>query len=135
MRYAPGELVVRPQKPLGPDFAREGAKVTPELLGRLRTADTADRRAYDIAWVQDKASPVDTINYFTEVYMDARGIKGSWEALVFYVNRHKTEGIQKLAREAPCTCRIARRRPVRSHARRPSPGPRAAGGTLRPRAR
>jgi hypothetical protein len=26
----------------GPDFAREGAKVTPELLGRLRTADTAD---------------------------------------------------------------------------------------------
>ncbi len=50
--------------------------------------------------MQDKSSPVDTINYFTEVYMDARGIKGSWEALVFYVNRHKTEEIQKLAREA-----------------------------------
>ena len=28
------------------------------------------------------------------------GSKGSWEALVFYVNRHKTEEIQKLAREA-----------------------------------
>ena len=50
-----------------------------------------DREAYDIAWVEDKTSPVDTINGFIEVYMDARGIKGAWEALVFYVNREKTE--------------------------------------------
>jgi dipeptidyl-peptidase-3 len=70
------------------------------LIKVYRTGETEDRRAYDIAWVQDKSSPVDTINYFTEVYMDARGIKGAWEALVFYVNRHKTEDIQKLAREA-----------------------------------
>jgi dipeptidyl-peptidase-3 len=70
------------------------------LIKVYRTGETEDRRAYDIAWVRDKSSPVDTINYFTEVYMDARGIKGSWEALVFYVNRHKTEDIQKLAREA-----------------------------------
>jgi dipeptidyl-peptidase-3 len=70
------------------------------LIKVYKTGETEDRRAYDIAWVQDKSSPVDTINYFTEVYMDARGIKGSWEALVFYVNRHKTEDIQKLAREA-----------------------------------
>ena len=34
---------------------------------------------------QDKNSPVDTINGFIEVYMDPRGHKGSWEALVFYV--------------------------------------------------
>lgn len=70
------------------------------LITLYRTGETADRVAYDIAWVEDKASPVDTINYFTEVYLDARGIKGAWEALVFYVNRHKTEAIQKLAREA-----------------------------------
>ncbi|MGH9145205.1 MAG: dipeptidyl-peptidase 3 family protein, partial [Vicinamibacterales bacterium] len=70
------------------------------LIKVYRTGETADRQAYDIAWVQDKSSPVDTINYFTEVYMDARGMKGSWEALVFYVNKHKTEEIQKLAREA-----------------------------------
>jgi dipeptidyl-peptidase-3 len=56
--------------------------------------------AYDIAWVQDKDSPVDTINGFVEVYMDPRGIKGSWEALVFYVNREKTEEIRKLAASA-----------------------------------
>ena len=63
----------------------------------LPTGEDADREAYDIAWVQDKASPVDTINGFVEVYLDARGIKGAWEALVFYVNREKTAAIQKLA--------------------------------------
>jgi dipeptidyl-peptidase-3 len=55
---------------------------------------------YDIAWVQDKASPVDTINGFVEVYLDPRGIKGAWEALVFYVNQDKTARIKKLAGEA-----------------------------------
>jgi dipeptidyl-peptidase-3 len=82
-------------------FASEAmAAAITALIKVYKTGETEDRRAYDIAWVQDKSSPVDTINYFTEVYMDARGIKGSWEALVFYVNRHKTEDIQKLAREA-----------------------------------
>jgi len=32
--------------------------------------------------------------------MDPRGIKGSWEALVYYVNRHKTENIRKIAANA-----------------------------------
>lgn len=82
-------------------FATEPmAKALQALIKVYRTGATEDRRAYDIAWVQDKASPVDTMNYFTEVYLDARSIKGAWEALVFYVNRHKTEEIQKLAREA-----------------------------------
>jgi dipeptidyl-peptidase III len=70
------------------------------LIKFYRTGDTADRVAYDIAWVQDRHSPVDTINGFVEVYMDARGTKGAWEALVYYVNPHKTEGISKLAAEA-----------------------------------
>jgi dipeptidyl-peptidase-3 len=70
------------------------------LITFYRTGEEADRIAYDIAWVQDKASPVDTINGFVEVYMDARGHKGAWEALVFYVNREKTEGIRRLAAAA-----------------------------------
>ena len=65
-----------------------------------RTGETSDREAYDIAWVKDKASPVDTINGFIEVYQDARGMKGAWEALVFYVNKEKTSEIQKLAASA-----------------------------------
>jgi dipeptidyl-peptidase-3 len=65
-----------------------------------RTGEDADRAAYDVAWVHDRDSPVDTINGFIEVYMDPRGIKGSWEALVYYVNRHKTENIRKMAAAA-----------------------------------
>src|SRR5262245_6801922 len=70
------------------------------LVRFYSTGSEADRVAYDIAWVQDKASPVDTINGFVEVYMDPRGMKGAWEALVFYVNREKTEGIRRLAASA-----------------------------------
>jgi dipeptidyl-peptidase-3 len=82
-------------------FATEPmAKALDALITFYRTGETADREAYDIAWVQDKASPVDTINGFVEVYQDARGIKGAWEALVFYVNREKTSEIQKIAANA-----------------------------------
>ena len=70
------------------------------LITWYRTGETDDRRAYDVAWVADQDSAVDTINGFTEVYMDARGAKGSWEALVFYVNQEKTEAIRTLAEHA-----------------------------------
>ena len=70
------------------------------LIQWYRTGEPEDRRAYDIAWVADQSSSVDTINGFTEVYMDARGAKGSWEALVFSVNPEKTAEIQKLADNA-----------------------------------
>ena len=70
------------------------------LIAWYRTGDTADRIAYDIAWVQDKDSPVDTINGFIEVYMDPRGHKGAWEALVYYENPEKTAGIHTIAENA-----------------------------------
>jgi dipeptidyl-peptidase-3 len=70
------------------------------LVTFYKTGETADRVAYDIAWVSDRDSPVDTINGFVEVYMDARGHKGAWEALVYYVNAEKTEGIRTLAEHA-----------------------------------
>jgi dipeptidyl-peptidase III len=76
------------------------ARALDALVKWYRTGEAADRRAYDVAWVEDKTSPVDTINGFTEVYLDARGAKGSWEAVVFYVNREKTAAIQRLAAEA-----------------------------------
>ena len=70
------------------------------LIQWYRTGEADDQRAYDIAWVRDRDTPVDTINGFTEVYMDARGVKGSWEALVFYVNPEKTRAIRTLAENA-----------------------------------
>jgi dipeptidyl-peptidase-3 len=76
------------------------AKALRALIEWYRTGEERDRRAYDIAWVADKAASVDTINGFTEVYLDARGIKGAWEAIVYYVNTTKTAAIKKLAAEA-----------------------------------
>lgn len=70
------------------------------LIRFYRTGRDEDRAAYDIAWVRDQDSPVDTINGFVEVYMDPRGIKGAWEGLVYYVNAEKTRKIQTLAAHA-----------------------------------
>jgi dipeptidyl-peptidase-3 len=70
------------------------------LIRFYETGEDADRQAYDIAWVRDQDSPVDTINGFVEVYMDPRGTKGAWEALVYYVNPEKTSKIQTLAAHA-----------------------------------
>ncbi len=47
-----------------------------------------------------KDSPVDVINGFIEVYLDARGVKGSWESVVYFVNQEKTGEIRKLAADA-----------------------------------
>jgi dipeptidyl-peptidase III len=76
------------------------AKALGALIRFYQTGDDADREAYDIAWVQDQESPVDTINGFVEVYLDARSMKGAWEALVFYVNREKTTEIRTIAANA-----------------------------------
>ena len=82
-------------------FATPAMRRALEALVRFyRTGEEADRAAYDIAWVEDKDSPVDTINGFVEVYMDARGVKGAWEALVFYVDPVKTAAVQRLAQAA-----------------------------------
>ncbi|MGE3489266.1 MAG: peptidase M49 [Vicinamibacterales bacterium] len=76
------------------------AKALDALVAFYRSGEVKDRVAYDIAWVQDKDSTVDTINGFIEVYLDPRGVKGSWEGLVFYVNQEKTERIKTLAANA-----------------------------------
>jgi len=70
------------------------------LIAFYQSGEETDREKYDIAWVQDKGSSVDTINGFIEVYLDARSIKGAWEAIVSYVNRDKTTAIQKIAANA-----------------------------------
>ena len=100
-RYGPQITEIVKHLEAAVPFATEPmAKALQALIKVYGTAETADRKAYDIAWVEDKESRVDTINYFTEVYLDARGAKGAWEALVFYVNPRKTEGIKKLATNA-----------------------------------
>ncbi len=82
-------------------FAPPPTRVALENLIRwYRTGAVADREAYDIAWVADAASAVDTINGFVEVYVDPRGRKGSWEGVVFYEDPHKAALIKGLADNA-----------------------------------
>jgi dipeptidyl-peptidase-3 len=76
------------------------ARALRALIGFYRTGETAARREYDIAWVADTVSDVDTINGFIEVYMDARGAKGAWESLVYYVHREKTAAVETIAAAA-----------------------------------
>jgi dipeptidyl-peptidase-3 len=78
----------------------EMARALAALARFYRTGRAEDRRAYDIAWVEDRESPLDTINGFIEVYLDARGRKGAWEGLVYYANREKTDAIQRIAEHA-----------------------------------
>jgi dipeptidyl-peptidase-3 len=92
--------VVRHLEAAKPFAAPSMARALDALIKVYRSGEAADRRAYDIAWVEDNASPVDTINGFTEVYLDARAAKGSWEAVVFYVNKEKTDAIRRLAADA-----------------------------------
>jgi dipeptidyl-peptidase-3 len=70
------------------------------LIRFYETGEEQDRIAYDIAWVSDRDSLVDTINGFIEVYMDPRGTKGAWEAIVCFVNEEKTSRIRALAAAA-----------------------------------
>ena len=70
------------------------------LIKFYETGDDVDREAFDIAWVQNRDSSVDTMNGFIEVYMDARGMKGAWEGLVYYTNHDKTSKIRALAEHA-----------------------------------
>jgi len=82
-------------------LAPEGLRRALEALIRFyETGEDADREAFDIAWVTNPDTDVDTMNGFIEVYMDARGIKGAWEGLVYYTNHEKTGKIQRLAADA-----------------------------------
>ena len=76
------------------------AKALEALIKFYTTGRDSDREAFDIAWVQNRESAVDTMNGFIEVYMDARGIKGAWEGVVYYANHEKTDKIRALAAHA-----------------------------------
>ncbi len=87
---------------------RAAAAFAPEpfalaLLALVKWYETgldSDREAFDIAWVQNRDSAVDTMNGFIEVYMDARGMKGAFEGVVYYANHEKTDKIRTLATHA-----------------------------------
>ena len=76
------------------------ARALGALIHYYRTGNALDFREYNIAWVKDKDSPVDTINGFIEVYLDARGQKGAWEGIVYFNDPEKMEMIAKFSEQA-----------------------------------
>src|SRR3954452_24000489 len=92
--------IVRHLRDAVPYATEAMAKALRALIRFYETGETTDRVAYDIAWVEDRDSPVDTINGFVEIYMDARGRKGAWEGLVYYLHPDKTAAIARIAEHA-----------------------------------
>ena len=76
-------------------------KAITNLIRYNETGSMDDWREFNIAWVQDNDSTIDFILGFIEVYVDARGMKGSWESVVSFRDEIKTRNIAKLALEAP----------------------------------
>jgi len=74
------------------------AKALAALVKFYQDGPDADREAYDIAWVQDKASPVEYDQWIRGLSRRARHQRRLGR-LVFYVNREKTTK-SKLAQNA-----------------------------------
>jgi dipeptidyl-peptidase-3 len=55
---------------------------------------------YNIAWVADTESLVDNVNGFIEVYDDALGYRGTWEAVVSFKDPEATKRIATVAGQA-----------------------------------
>ncbi|PTL84417.1 peptidase [Vitiosangium sp. GDMCC 1.1324] len=86
---------------------REAAKSAPKdqkaalekLVRYFETGDLKDWDAYNIAWL--KANPtVDANLGFIETYVDARGQKGQWEALINYRDAKENRVMELIARRA-----------------------------------
>ncbi len=75
-----------------------------ETLGKLiafyRTGSPADWRAYVLHWIADTDVRIDFIHGFIEVYLDARGAKGQYEAIVHFVDPVLTDMVQKIGSAA-----------------------------------
>jgi dipeptidyl-peptidase-3 len=86
---------------------REAAKSAPKdqkaalekLVRYFETGDLKDWDAYNIAWL--KANPMVDANLgFIETYVDARGQKGQWEALINYRDVRENRVMELIARRA-----------------------------------
>src|SRR5690606_3010537 len=70
------------------------------LADYYRTGDLKIWDQYNQAWVQDTTGTIDFANGFIEVYNDAIGIKGSYEAVLSLKDFESTKRIKAIADEA-----------------------------------
>ena len=70
------------------------------LIQYYRSGGPTDFDAFNIQWVADKASNIDFINGFIEVYDDPLGLKGTWESIVELTDANATKQIETIAANA-----------------------------------
>jgi dipeptidyl-peptidase-3 len=71
-----------------------------QLITYYQSGDLKDYDAYNIAWVADTDSRVDSVNGFTEVYDDPLAYRGSWEAIVSIRDLEASKRISTVADNA-----------------------------------
>ena len=71
-----------------------------KLIIYYQSGDLKDYDDYNIAWVKDTDSRVDTINGFTEVYGDPLGYRGAWESMVSIRDLTATHRISTIGEQA-----------------------------------
>lgn len=67
-----------------------------KLVKYYYSGDLGDYDEYNIAWVADADSRIDSVNGFTEVYGDPLGYRGSWEAVVSIRDLDATKRIKTI---------------------------------------
>ena len=75
-------------------------QVINKLIAYYESGDLRLFDEYSIQWLESLEGRVDFINGFIEVYGDPLGLKGSWEALVEYIDEKATHRTQTIARNA-----------------------------------
>lgn len=75
-------------------------KTLEHLISYYQSGDLAKFDEYNIAWVGDTDSLVDTVNGFIEVYDDALGYRGSWESVVSIKDREASKRIATISGQA-----------------------------------
>ncbi len=79
--------------------SKHQAKTLDLLIRFFRTGKLSVWEKYNISWVKD-SSNVDFILGFIEVYMDPRGQKAKFEAVIHFTNKEQTKLMRKLAANA-----------------------------------
>lgn len=76
------------------------AKAIEQLMEYYRSGNPTDFDEFNKTWVADKASDVDFINGFIEVYDDPLGLKGTWESIVELTDSAASKQIELIAANA-----------------------------------
>ena len=79
---------------------KDQRQVIDTLIAFYETGDLKVFDEYSIKWLKCLGGKIDFINGFIEVYGDPLGLKGSWEALVEYIDEEATHRTQTIASHA-----------------------------------